>query len=404
MAPTALSSAAGRDPTVRNVALLALCQALAMSASSLTITVTVLVGFNLAADKSLATLPIAVQFGATMLASFPVSLLMKRIGRRAGFSFGAVCAIASGLLSTKAVIDADFLMLNLGAALFGINNACVFFYRFAAADTASPAFKSRAISLVLAGGLVAAYFGPQLAVWTRDLLAPLVFAGGYLSIAALAAVSLLVLQFIAIPRAVEAEVSGPSRPLGEIARQPVFLVAALSAMAGYGAMNLVMTSTPLAIVACNHPFESAAFVIQWHVVGMFAPSFFTGHLIRRFGCARVISAGALLILACVGFNLSGVEVWQFWSGLVLLGLGWNFMFIGGTTLLTDAYRPAEKAKVQGFNDLLVFGTVFVTALSSGQLFHAIGWEAVNLAVVAPVLLALLAAVWLGRRHAQAAAA
>ena len=293
------------DPTLRNVVLLALCQACAMTASTVVITVTALVGYQLAEDKGLATLPYALQFLATTAATMPASLLMKRIGRRAGFSIGAALGIAAGLVSARAVLLADFTLFSLGSALFGVAAAFAYFYRFAAADTASDAFRSRAISLVMAGGLIAAFLGPQVAIWTRELLAPVLFAGSYLAIAGLSGLALLLLQFIDIPRPSEAERLGEGRPLLEIARQPKFLVAVLAAVIGYAAMNLVMTSTPLAMAACSHPFESTALVIQWHAVGMFAPAFVTGSLIRRFGCERIIVSGGLLILTAVLVNLSG---------------------------------------------------------------------------------------------------
>lgn len=392
------------DPTVRNVLLLALCQALAMSASGMTITMAALVGHLLAEDKGLATLPFACQFLATMVATLPASLLMARIGRRAGFSLGALLGVAAGLTSWWAIVEASFALFCFGAALFGAASAFAYFYRFAAADTASEAFKSKAISLVMAGGLIAAFLGPQIAVWTRELMAPLLFAGSYLAIAGLAGLALLVLQFIRIPRPSVAERSAPGRPLLAIMRQRKFLVAVLAAIVGYGGMNIVMTATPLAMMACAHPFESAALVIQWHAVGMFAPAFFTGNLIRRYGCERVIAAGGLLMLGCVAVNLSGVAVWNFWLALFLLGVGWSFMFIGGTTLLTETYRPEERAKVQGLNDLLVFGSVAVTAWSSGQILDALGWQAINVSLLLPVVLALGLALWFGRRPAPAPSA
>ena len=396
-----MSAIPRHDPTVRNVVLLAICHALAMSASAMTITMAALAGHLLAEDKGMATLPLAFQFLATMVVTIPTSLLMERIGRRAGFSLGAVCGIAAGLIAARGIFIDDFALFCLGSALFGVASAFAYFYRFAAADTASEAFKSKAISLVMAGGLVAAFLGPQLAVWTRELFAPVLFAGGYMAIAALAGLALLILQFIAIPKPSVAVRRNAGRPLLEIIRQRKFLVAVLAAITGYGGMNIVMTATPLAMMACNHPFESAALVIQWHAVGMFAPAFFTGHLIQRFGCERIIAIGGLLILGCVGVNLSGVAVWQFWLALFLLGIGWSFMFIGGTTLLTEVYRTEERAKIQGLNDLLVFGSVAVTAWSSGQIFDALGWQAVNLSLLLPVVLALGLALWLGRRRALA---
>ncbi len=391
-----------KDPAVRNVALLAACQALGMSCLSLSMTISALVGNSLASEPKFATFPLALQFVGTAASTVPASFFMKRYGRRSGFSLGAVLGILGGLISAWAVFRGDFELFCLGSILLGGLAAHVAYFRFAAADTASDAFRSRAISLVLAGGLVSAFLGPELAKHTRDLTAPVLFAGGYLSIAVLAGMVLILLQFIRIPRLAVAAARASGRPLGELLRQPTLIVAVLCAMVGYGSMNLVMVATPLAMVACNHPFESAAFVIQWHVVGMYAPSFFTGSLIHRFGNIPILAAGTFLALACVAINLSGVEELQFWSALVLLGLGWNFLFIGGTTLLTTCYRNEEKAKVQAFNDFMVFGTTAVTAFSSGALYNQFGWPAVNLGVVPALILVLGAVLWLGRRRAMAA--
>ena len=374
-----------------------------MSGSALMITISALVGHSLAIDKSLATLPLALQFVAVMITTVPASFFMKRFGRRSGFMLGSFLGVGGALICAWAVFVSSFALLCAGSMLFGSSIAVAHYYRFAAADASSAAFRSRAISLVMAGGLVAAFLGPQLATWTRDLFSPILFAGGFVAISGLCAINVFLLAFLTLGRPDVIERSDVGRPLGVIARQPVFLVAVLCAMVGYGAMNLVMTATPLAMVACNHPFEAAAFVIQWHVVGMYGPSFFTGHLIQRFGVLSILAVGAVLMLICVAINLADVAVLNFWSALVLLGLGWNFLYVGGTTLLTESYQPAEKAKVQALNEFLVFGTTAVTALSSGALFSQIGWNAVNLAVVVPVLAVLGAIVWLGlRRTAQAA--
>ncbi len=383
--------------------LLAICQALAMSCLSLIMTVSALVGKELAPEPALATFPLALQFVGTMLAIVPASLFMKRYGRRAGFSLGAAFAIAGGGLSCWAIFESSFALFSVGSLSMGAFAAHAAFYRFAAADTASETFKSRAISLVLAGGLVAAFLGPELAKQSRELFAPALFAGGYFTVSLLGICSLALLQFIAIPRPSREEYRQSGRPLAVLLRQPAMLVAVLCAMVGYGSMNLVMVATPLAMVAHAHPFEAAAFVIQWHVVGMYAPSFFTGHLIDRFGVVPVLAAGALALFGCVAVNLSGAGLIQFWSALVLLGLGWNFLFVGGTTLLTETYRPAEKAKVQALNDFLVFGTTSVTAFTSGALLNRFGWEGVNLGIVVPLCLTLGAVLWLGRRRALAAA-
>jgi MFS family permease len=392
-----------RDPTVKNVILLASCQALGMSSSALIITVTALVGYELAPHKVFATLPLALQFLAMMSSAAPASFFMWRFGRRAGFSLGAVLGCIAGGLGLQAIIAESFILFCVSSIVFGAFSAHVQFYRFAAADTASDAFRSRAISLVLAGGLLAAFLGPELAKWSRDLLAPALYAGGYLCIAGLALTSLVLLQFIEIPRPDAAERRNRGRPLWAIARQPAFAFAVLCAMVCYGAMNLVMTATPLAVVAHNHTFDAAALVIQWHVVGMYAPSFFTGHLIHRFGIVPMLALGAVLVLGCVAVNLAGTEVVHFWFALVLLGLGWNFLFVGGTTLLTECYRPEERAKAQALNEFLVFGTVTCTALLSGALYHALGWQAVNLGVIAPLVLVLCAVLWLGRRRLVPAA-
>jgi MFS family permease len=392
---------ATKDPTVRNVFLLALCQALGMSCGALIISVTALVGSALAETKALATLPLALQMASVMATTVPASLLMGRIGRRAGFSLGAVFGMVGGGLSAWAIFAGSFALFCLASLLVGSFIACVHYYRFAAADTASEDFKSRAISLVLTGGLVAAFLGPELAKWSRDLLPGALYAGAYLCVAALAALSLVVLQLIEIPRPQPEERGRSGRPLWQIAGQPTFLVAALCGMVAYGSMNLVMTVTPLAVVAASHTFSTAALVIQLHIIGMYAPSFFTGHLIHRFGVLPILGMGAILMLCTVVVSLSGAGVTQFWIALVLLGLGWNFLFVGGSALLTETYRPEERAKAQGLNEFLIFGTVTVTALSSGALFHIFGWSAVNLGIVAPLLVVLAALLWLARRRALA---
>ena len=381
-----------------SVAVLAVCQALGMSCMALSITITALVGSSLAPTPALATLPLALQFVATALMTIPVSLFMGRFGRRAGFSLGSLLGIAGGVISCLAVFLADYWLFCVGAAFLGGFATHVALYRFAAADVAGAAHRSRAISYVMVGGVVAAILGPELAKWTKELFAPVLFAGGYAAIAVLGFCTLILIQVAALPPPLSLKDRGKGRPLAEIVRQPALIVAVLCAMVAYGAMNLVMVSTPLAMVACAHPFETAAFVIQWHVVGMFAPSFVTGHIIHRVGAERVIATGGLLILGCALINLSGVEVLQFWAALVLLGVGWNFMFVGGTALLTETYQVEEQARVQAFNEFMVFGTTAVTALASGVIFSTFGWQAVNIGIIFPVAAATAAALWLHRRH------
>jgi MFS family permease len=381
----------------RNVLLLALCQALYMSGTSLVLTVTALAGASLTPHQLLATLPLSLQFIATMATTIPASMLMRRFGRRAGFALGATVGIAGGIFSVLALLWGNFVLFCIGGTMFGILNGFAVFYRFAAADTADPAFRAKAISLVMAGGVVAAFIGPNLAKFGADAISGPVYAGSFAALAVVHLVALLLLTLIDIPRPTTAERAASGAPWATILRRPAFLVAMFAAVAGYASMNLVMTATPLAMVGHHHPFDHAATVIQWHVFAMFAPSFFTGHLIARFGVHGVIMAGALLILACVGINLSGTEFGHYVTSLVLLGVGWNFMFIGATTLLTTTHDAAEKAKVQGLNEFVIFTAVALASLASGAVQHELGWMFVNL-VVAPLVLASLAAVlWLRLR-------
>ena len=402
---TASSSLRPRDadPTRRNVVLLATCLALSMSGQALLIATSPLAAMMLIEDKSLVTLPYAAQWVATMAATVPASLLMRRFGRRAIFISGQLVGMAGGCLAAYAIYAESFLLFFLAAPFFGVNFAVWQYYRFAAADTASEQFKSKAISLVLVGGVVAAVFGPELAKWTRDLFEPLIFAGGFLAISVLGFAAVFLLSFIRIPPPSERERSGGGRPMLEIASQPKFIVAVVAAMIGHGAMILVMASTPLAMVGAGYPFNDAAFVIQWHILGMYAPSFFTGSIVARFGAPRVIAVGAVAILACVVVNTAGETLYNFMVGLLLLGIGWNFLFVGGTSLLTEAYRPEEKAKAQGFNDFSVFGMVAIAAFLSGWAHFSFGWLTVNLSIVLPIALVFVAALWLHWRLRGAAA-
>jgi len=385
-------------PARRNVLVLAICQAVAMTSISMMATVSALAGQQLATDKALATLPIALQQLTVMLTTFPASYIMRHFGRRAGFSIGAIVGMIGGSIQCYAVFQFDFPLFCLGNALVGVANGFALFFRFAAADTADMAFKSKAISLVLAGGVLAAFVGPQLAKWTHDWFQPVQFAGSFIGIAALQALNCVLVQFVRIPRPSAEERRLPGRPLGVIMRQPVFIVAALGGMIGYGSMSLVMTATPLAMVGCGFAFASAATIIQWHVLGMFTPSFFTGHLISRYGALRVMLTGSFALLACVAINLSGTAFWNFWAALVLLGMGWNFLYIGASSLLHEAHRPEERAKTQALNDFIIFSLVTAASFSSGALNHRFGWSSVNLGVILPVLIAAGAIVWLMQRR------
>lgn len=380
-----------------NVGLLALCQALMMTAMSLMITTSALVGFALATDKKLATLPLAFQFLGMMCSTFPASLLMRRIGRRGGFYVGLSVGAVGAAIATYGIASSSFWTFTIGLFFIGVFSAFGQYYRFAAADVADASFKAKAISLVLAGGVVASFAGPNLARFAKDLLMDIEFAGAYLTVIVIFAASMVVLSFVRIPPPSAEETTGKGRPLRTIARQSRFRVAVLGATVGYGAMNILMTSTPLAMQGFGHAFADTAFVIQWHVFGMFAPAFFTGNLIKRFGVLNIMATGALLLLLCIAVGMPSTSVIGLWASLFLLGVGWNFLFVGGTTLLTETYVPNEKARTQGLNELIVFGTVSITALLSGVLYNSVGWMATNLLVVPFILLVLVAIFWL-KRH------
>ena len=392
-----------RDPSVHNVVVLSVCQALSMSGSVLVFAVVALAGAMLAPTPGMATLPLGIQFVSMMLATVPGSLLMGRIGRRAGFTLGQLIGLGGALLSAWALMSGSFWLLVAAAGPIGIHNAFFQYLRFAAADTASPTFRPKAVSYVMAGGVVAAFVGPELAKLTAELL-PAMFAGAYLALAGLCVLNIIALQAVRIPRPTALGRGQSGRALGAVARQPVFVVAVLAAMSGYGVMNLVMVATPLAMVGCGFTFTDSAEVIRWHVLGMFVPSFFTGNLIRRFGVLRVIAVGAVLLLASIAINLAGIALANFTAALVLLGIGWNFMFVGGTTLLTEAHSAEERAKAQALNDFLVFGTTAATSFASGAVQTALGWQAVNALSAVPIIIALAAVLWLARQRASASTA
>jgi MFS family permease len=391
------------DNSRKNVAVLAVCQGLLLINNTVLVTVNALVGYALAPDKTLATLPVTMYFVGSALTTIPFSFLMRRHGRRAGFTLGGVFAILGSLICAIAVYLESFWLLCFGVLVLGGYFAAGQYFRFAAADSAPAEFRTTAISLVLAGGIVGGFVGPETSKLTKDLVAGHAYAGPYFSLVGFALLSILVLRWLQLPGLTETERKGAGRPLAAIARQPTFLVAVLCATVAYGVMNLLMTTTPLAMAACEHPFSEAAFVIQWHVVGMFAPAFVTGSIIHRVGLAKVMLAGVVLNIACVGIALSGVDVLHFWLALFLLGVGWNFMFIGATALLTESHTPAERAKVQGVNDAAIFVTLVVSSLSSGALFTFQGWQTMN-AMAIPVLVAAGAGIlWLSWRRRRPAA-
>ncbi|WP_428669875.1 MFS transporter [Roseibium sp.] len=380
----------------RNALLLAFAQALGGAAASIVMATGPLVGYMmLEDDKSLATLPISVMVLGTAFGTIPAGMIMRRFGRRAGFMGASLLGISSGLLASLAVFQDHFLLFALACCLGGFAGAFMQQYRFAAADTASDAFKPKAISWVMAGGVLAGVIGPQTVIATKDMFAPVLFAGTYLAQAGLAVVALVLLAFLKIPkppRLSHAQAGG--RPLSRIMTQPRFIVAAACGICSFALMSLVMTATPLAMIGCGLSETDAALGIQWHVLAMFGPSFFTGNLIGRFGKERIVAIGLALLAACSIVALTGIEITHFWTALVLLGLGWNFGFIGATAMLTETYRPEERNLVQAVNDFLVFGFVAAASFSSGALLNLFGWGTVNVLVFPFVVLCLGLLGWL----------
>ncbi len=377
----------------RDLVLLCCCQALLLVNNSGLISMNAWIGYGLVADKRFASLGATTYVLGSAIATMPASLWMGRVGRRRGFMTGSVIAVVGCLLACVALWLHSFALFCASTAIIGIYTAFALQYRFAAAEISAPAFRPKAISLVLAGGIVGGMLGPELTRWAKDWSAT-PFLGSFILLAAVAVCALFVQSRVHVPKPTLAESGGGGRPLREIVRQPVFVVAVLSAALGYGVMNLLMVATPLAMSFCSHPYSAAALVIEWHVVGMYAPGFFTGSLISRFGTLKVILAGTLLVGACVWVALSGTTVAHFVVALVLLGVGWNFMYTGGTTLLTEAYAPAERSKTQGANDFIVFATMGLSSFSSGALVSVAGWEMMNAAVVPLLAVVVLAAFWL----------
>lgn len=379
-----------------NILILALSQALMLSAIVLSMALAAILGSMLAPDKGLATLPVAAMVIGTAFASLPAAMLMRRYGRRPGFMLGALLGIGGSLLSVFALHESDFAAFVIGHFLLGCYQGFANYYRFAAVEAAGPDQAGKAISLVVAGGVVAAFLGPQLGLWGRDWIGGQLFVGSYLAQGVLSLVALLLISRLRLPRVNDAPV-GPSRPLREILGQPALQVAIFGAAIGSAVMIMVMTATPLAILGCGLPGSSVTPVIQWHVVGMFAPSFFTGALINRYGAPRIMQAGFVLLLGHVVLAVSGVAFLNFLSALVLLGVGWNFAFIGGTTLLIQACQPAEKLKVQAVNEFIVFGFAALATLSAGWLYDRFDWATLNLAVAPLLLAALIATLAIERR-------
>jgi len=385
----------------RNVAVLFYMHAILGSQMPINIILGGLAGFALADNKALATLPLSLMVLVSMFTAAPASLFMGRFGRRAGFLVGAFAGALGGTISALALVAGRFELLLVGTACSGIYQSTQGYFRFAATDTASEAFRPKAISWVLAGGLLSALLGPEVVRTTADFFAPVPFAGAYASIVLINLMGAVGILFLDIPtpqRADDKRSSG--RPLSSIFRQPGTIVAVLCAMVSYGLMTLVMTSTSLAMDASGYPTARAADVVRWHAVAMYAPSFFTGSIISRFGHVKVISLGLVLLGIGGVIAINGVTLWNFYLALISLGLGWNLGFIGSTSLLGLTHSADEQAKVQGLNDFLVFGFVTIASFSSGALLHAYGWSTVQMAMLPPLLIATAALLWLSIAHSN----
>lgn len=373
-----------------NVILLTCAQGFAGAIPPIMVSLGGLVGQMIAVNKSLVTLPVSSFMIGTAVATLPVAALMRHFGRRAVYISGALVAMVGGLTATYGVITASFSLFCLGALLFGFNIACVQSYRFTAAAAVPREKKARAISFVMAGGLASAIIGPQIVIWTRDMIPGIQFAGSFLGQAALALATIPFLARMTYPKIETGAEKGSGRPLLEIVATPRFIAAAGVGVVSYGTMSFMMTAAPIAMIGCGFDIGEAALGIQWHILGMFAPSFFTGRLIERFGKTPITLLGLLLTATGAVIALSGTALANFWVTLVLLGVGWNFGFLGATNMITDCHTPEEGPKVQGLNDFVVFGSVAAASLASGGVVHGSGWTTINWLVLTAIAIGLLA--------------
>src|SRR5512141_1240646 len=376
------------DARVRaNVARLAAAQALTGANSAVLFATGSIIGATLAPTISLATVPISMYVVGLAAGTLPTGAISRRFGRRAAFVIGTGLGALTGLLGAYAILHASFPLFCFATFLGGLYGAVSQSYRFAAADGASAEFRPKAVSWVMAGGVFAGVLGPQLVQWTMDIWPPYLFAFSFVIQAAVALVAMAILAGVDAPKPAPADLHG-GRPLVEIVRQPRFIAAALCGIISYPMMNLVMTSAPLAMKICGLSVSDSNFGIQWHIVAMYGPSFFTGSLIARFGAPKVVAAGLILEAAAATIGLSGITALHFWATLIVLGMGWNLSFVGASALVLETHRPQERNKVQAFNDFLVFGMMAIGSFSSGQLLANYGWSAVNLVVYPPILLGL----------------
>jgi MFS family permease len=395
-----MDAATGDRLARRNALVLAFAQALAGANGAVIVGTAGIIGNVLAPDKSLATVAVSTWVLGLWAATLPTGLIAKRFGRFVAFEAGVLFGVLAGLTCAAAVMLGSFTLLCVGTTFGGFYAAAHQSYRFAAADTASEAFRPKVISWVLAGGVFAGVLGPQLIITTKSILPEYLFAASYFAQAVVAALAALVLTFVRFPKGAGRSVAavGTGRPLTQIFRQPKLVAAVICGVAGYATMNLIMTSAPVAMVECQHGIDDAALGIQWHVMAMYAPSFFTGSLILRFGGWRVIAAGLATIAIGAGIGLHGITIAHFWINLTLLGIGWNLAFVGATAAVTDCHRPEERNKVQAVNDFLVFGTMALASFSSGKLLADYGWILVNQVVIAAVVVAAVALAWVRLRR------
>ena len=383
---------------------LALGQALLVSGNILLVSVTALIGQQIAPSLSLMTLPVALQFLGLMGVTLPAAHLMRWLGRKVGFLIGNIIGVGGACLAYFALAAGDFTLFCVSTFLLGMAIGVGQQYRFAAIEGCPPALHPRAISLVMAGGVIAAILGPNLAIWGERLFPATQYLGAFAVLIGLYLLTTVLIAFIPLKKPTRAELQGEARPYTELFRQPQLVAAITAGVIGYAVMVLIMTATPLAMQGCGFGFSSTATVIQWHVLGMFAPSFITGRLITQFSETKIIQTGCILLIACVLLNQLGTTYWHFWTALVLLGVGWNFTFIGATSLLTHTYRPAEKAKVQGMNDFLIFGSSAVASLLAGYWQSLFGWQMLNLMMLPAIGIAMLLVAWSQHRHSRNALA
>ncbi|HWM81661.1 MAG TPA: MFS transporter [Pseudolabrys sp.] len=404
VAETSLELATHDDALARrNARILAVAQALAGANNTVIVATTAIIGAVIAPDKGLATLPITMMVIGMWAGTLPIGYLARHYGRRFALQSGSVFGVLSGLISCFAVLQGSFTMLLVGTFCGGLYAAAHQSYRFAAADTASEAFRPKAVSWVLAGGIFAGILGSQLVIFTKDLWPPYLFAATFIAQSLAALLAAGVLAFVRIPKLAAHEIQEESRSLLVMLRMPRFAVAVICGVVAYATMNFMMTSAPLAMVDCGHSVTDASLGIQWHVMAMYGPSFFTGALIVRFGVVPIIGGGIALLLAAAVVGLSGLTVGHFWFALILLGVGWNFAFVGATTMVTACHRPAERNKVQAFNDFLVFGSMALASLASGQVLATLGWTFVNEVFFPVTLFAAATLLWLAMRERVRAA-